>query len=380
MITPTALSGALLLVFAPSAGSFSLHAPTPTLRRMQPRQVAVVAPQMMALPAFGGGGKKKDAYEGPSEEAQAALRMIGVSEDATYDEVTEAYQELCTKYKGETKRLIRLQAAKDIVLEDRLRQRMAGAFKSDIADRVGKNMDIGDNRKAPKEPLITLPAWAEPYMELPTKKLLLRNALLFGAISIMSIVAKHLAPTSCAMGVTPRTPDRPPAARAPLPARAAHTSATCGGVLRVRRLWLRLLPAVQPRHPRDQLHQHRRDAGESRGRQEARLHRGRPHHLIRGDRGHPLAAPAARLPARGGHGGGGRGPGLLHLGHLLQGAGGRVLESLPIACSSRETRQNTRRMPAQLSVGGESRLRGWPRVAGYGGGSARCPRILCGSK
>jgi len=200
MITPTALSGALLLVFAPSAGSFSLHAPTPTLRRMQPRQVAVVAPQMMALPAFGGGGKKKDAYEGPSEEAQAALRMIGVSEDATYDEVTEAYQELCTKYKGETKRLIRLQAAKDIVLEDRLRQRMAGAFKSDIADRVGKNMDIGDNRKAPKEPLITLPAWAEPYMELPTKKLLLRNALLFGAISIMSIVAKHLAPTSCAMG------------------------------------------------------------------------------------------------------------------------------------------------------------------------------------
>ena len=231
MITPTALSGALLLVFAPSAGSFSLHAPTPALRRMQPRQVAVVAPQMMALPGFGGGGKKKDAYEGPSEEAQAALRMIGVSEDATYDEVTEAYQELCTKYKGETKRLIRLQAAKDIVLEDRLRQRMSGAFKSDIADRVGKNMDIGDNRKAPKEPLITLPAWAEPYMELPTKKLLLRNALLFGAISLMSVVAKHLAPTSCAMGARRRArPTARPTARlprAPSPARArTHTFAT----------------------------------------------------------------------------------------------------------------------------------------------------------
>jgi len=216
MITPTALRGALLLVFAPSAGSFSLHAPTPALRRTQPRQVAVVAPQMMALPGFGGGGKKKDAYEGPSEEAQAALRMIGVSEDATYDEVTEAYQELCTKYKGETKRLIRLQAAKDIVLEDRLRQRMSGAFKSDIADRVGKNMDIGDNRKAPKEPLITLPAWAEPYMELPTKKLLLRNALLFGAISLMSVVAKHLAPTSCAMGARRRArPTARPTARLP---------------------------------------------------------------------------------------------------------------------------------------------------------------------
>ena len=341
MITPTALSGALLLVFAPSAGSFSLHAPTPALRRTQPRQVAVVLPQMMALPGFGGGGKKKDAYEGPSEEAQAALRMIGVSEDATYDEVTEAYQELCTKYKGETKRLIRLQAAKDIVLEDRLRQRMSGAFKSDIADRVGKNMDIGDNRKAPKEPLITLPAWAEPYMELPTKKLLLRNALLFGAISLMSVVAKHLAPTSCAMGARRRArpPARPPAAPA---ARAlarpshTHTFATCGGVLRVRRLWLRLLPAVQPRHPRDQLHQHRRDAGEPRGRQEARLHRGRPHRLVRRDRRHPLAAASALLPARGGDGGGGRGPGLLHLGHLLQGAG-RILESCRLP-SSRKSR------------------------------------------
>lgn len=199
MMKPTALSGALLLVFTPSAGSFALHAPTPMLRRMQPRQMAVVAPNMMALPSFGGGGKKKVPV-GPSEEAMAALRMIGVSEDATYDEVTDAYGELCTKYKGETKRLIRLQAAKDIVLEDRLRQRMAGAYKSDIADRVGKNMDIGDNRKEEKEPLITLPPWAEQYMELPSKKLLLRNGVLFGLISLMSIIAKHLAPTACALG------------------------------------------------------------------------------------------------------------------------------------------------------------------------------------
>ena len=210
MMKPTALSGALLLVFTPSAGSFALHAPTPMLRRMQPRQMAVVAPNMMALPSFGGGGKKKVPV-GPSEEAMAALRMIGVSEEATYDEVTDAYGELCTKYKGETKRLIRLQAAKDIVLEDRLRQRMAGAYKSDIADRVGKNMDIGDNRKEEKEPLITLPPWAEQYMELPSKKLLLRNGVLFGIISLMSIIAKHLAPTACALGDAPA---RPPARRA----------------------------------------------------------------------------------------------------------------------------------------------------------------------
>ena len=198
-MAPTALSGALLLLCAPSAGSFSLFAPTPTLRRMQPRQMAVAAPNMMALPSFGG-GQKKNTYQGPSEEVQNAFRMLGVSEEATYDEITISYGELCTKYKGETKRLIRLQAAKDIVLEDRLRQRMAGAYNSGISDGIGRNMDIGDNRKEEKEPLIKVPAWAENYMELPTKKLLLRNGVLFGCIALLSIVARNLAATACAMG------------------------------------------------------------------------------------------------------------------------------------------------------------------------------------
>jgi hypothetical protein len=158
---------------------------------------------MMALPKMPsfGGGPKKSSYQGPSEEVQNAFRMIGVSEEATYDEITEAYSELCTKYKGETKRLIRLQAAKDIVLEDRLRQRMAGAYTSGISDGIGRNMDIGDNRKAAKEPLIKLPPWAEQYMELPTKKLLGRNALLFGILSILPfILGKKVAASSTMLG------------------------------------------------------------------------------------------------------------------------------------------------------------------------------------
>jgi len=150
---------------------------------------------MLALPSFGSGGKK--GYDGPSEEVQNAFRMLGVSDDATYDEITESYEELCTKYKGQTKLLIRLQVAKDTVLEDRLRQRMAGTFKSEISQF---NMDIGDNRKAPKEPLIKLPDWAQDYMLLPTKVLLLRNAALFSAIGLMSVFVRKWASTATALG------------------------------------------------------------------------------------------------------------------------------------------------------------------------------------
>jgi hypothetical protein len=186
----------LSLVGLPYAGCFALFTPTRTpLRRVQPRPAAVAAPQMLALPSFGSGGK---GYDGPSEETQNAFRMLGVSEDATYDEITESYEELCTKYKGETKRLIRLQAAKDIVLEDRLRQRMAGTFKSEISQF---NMDIGDNRKVAKLSLQDrLPNWMTDYVELPTKKLTLRNIVLFGFFSMLGVLSTTWVKGSIGLG------------------------------------------------------------------------------------------------------------------------------------------------------------------------------------
>ena len=63
----------LSLVGLPYAGCFALFTPTRTpLRRVQPRPAAVAAPQMLALPSFGSGGK---GYDGPSEEVWPTLPM-----------------------------------------------------------------------------------------------------------------------------------------------------------------------------------------------------------------------------------------------------------------------------------------------------------------
>ena len=67
----------------------------------------------------------------PSEELVAAFRMLGIAEDATYDEVESAYAELLERYKGQTKQTIKLQVAKDKILDFRLRQRMSGALRPD---------------------------------------------------------------------------------------------------------------------------------------------------------------------------------------------------------------------------------------------------------
>lgn len=151
-------------------------------------------------------------------QTQNAFRMLGVSEDATYDEITESYEELCTKYKGETKRLIRLQAAKDIVLEDRLRQRMAGTFKSEISQF---NMDIGDNRKVAKLSLQDrLPNWMTDYVELPTKKLTLRNIVLFGFFSMLGVLSTTWVKGSIGLGAFLQTP--PPDATLPSAASRAR--------------------------------------------------------------------------------------------------------------------------------------------------------------
>jgi len=95
---------------------------------------AHTAPRMsFSLPSF----SRDEQPSGPSEEVQGLFCMLGLDEDATYDEINVAYDALAVKYEGDTKRLIKLQVAKDKILEDRLRQRMSGAMKAAVARARG---------------------------------------------------------------------------------------------------------------------------------------------------------------------------------------------------------------------------------------------------
>lgn len=142
------------------------------------------------MPGFGGSGARDN---GPSEEVIEKYRLLGVSEDATYDEVNAAYDSLAAKYEGDPKMTIKLQVAKDKIFDDKLRQRMSGALKSTVAESPYDRPD------APK-PLIQLPPFLEEIMELPKRAELLRNAFIFGAIGCLPVLSTSWASSSVGIG------------------------------------------------------------------------------------------------------------------------------------------------------------------------------------
>lgn len=146
------------------------------------------AAQLAVSLPFGGG------QSGPADdEVQAKYRLLGLAEDANYDDINLAYDELASKYQGDTKMTIKLQVAKDAIFDHLLRQRMSGALKGVVAESPF------DKKDGPK-PLITIPVFLADVMELPTRQYLLKNLGVFGVIGLLPVLSKAWASTSVGIG------------------------------------------------------------------------------------------------------------------------------------------------------------------------------------
>jgi len=166
---------------------------SPALLPTVPHRAGPAAPRMaVSMPRFGGGGGGS-ADSGPSEEVLGYYRLLGLAEDASYDEINAGHDELAAKYQGDVKMTIKLQVAKDKILDDRLRQRMSGALKGAVAESPF------DRKEAPK-PFITIPPFLADYMEVPTRALLQTNVLTFAAISLLPLLSKAWAATAVGLG------------------------------------------------------------------------------------------------------------------------------------------------------------------------------------
>ena len=178
------MSRLLLLQLALSS---ALRAGVPAVTPLARAHTARMA---ISLP-FGGG--QGSSSSGPSEEVQAKYRLLGLAEDANYDDINGAYDELASKYEGDTKMTIKLQVAKDAILDHLLRQRMSGALKSTVSESPF------DRKDAP-EPFLKIPVFLADVMELPTRQYLLKNVGVFSAIAMLSVLSKAWASTSVGLG------------------------------------------------------------------------------------------------------------------------------------------------------------------------------------
>jgi len=176
----------LLLPFALLQGPALRPRNVPTFHVTNNRAAVNMA---ISLP-FGGGGQESS---GPSEEVQAKYRLLGLAEDAGYDDINRAYDELAGKYEGDPKMTIKLQVAKDAIFDHLLRQRMSGALKGTVAESPF------DRKEEPK-PLIKIPVFLADVMELPTRQYLVKNAAVFGAVGLLGVLSKAWASTSVGLG------------------------------------------------------------------------------------------------------------------------------------------------------------------------------------
>jgi len=149
------------------------------------------APQML----FGLFGKKKPAASAGTVGGRPGInpyRMLGVGEDATYEEVEAAVARLSIKYGQDQKKLMQLAVSKDKIFEERLAQRMSGSFK-------GKVKVSPYERPVVKKPLFTIPEWARNSVALPTKKYLKRTSILMGVFVGLGFLTPTLASSCMAM-------------------------------------------------------------------------------------------------------------------------------------------------------------------------------------
>merc|ERR1711871_1305047 len=111
MVTPTLIVAA---IHALALNGHTLR--TPALRPLLPRYA-----QCATMASLGG--------VSPNDDVLASFRLMGLDIDATYDEVESVFADLLSQCEGDAKRKIKLQVAKDRIVEFRLEQAMSGRLQ-----------------------------------------------------------------------------------------------------------------------------------------------------------------------------------------------------------------------------------------------------------
>jgi len=130
------------------------------------------------------------------EDASGAYRTLGISEDSTYDEIMNKYMELAETYAGDTARLAAFEAAKEKVLDDKLRARMAGTLRPVVEDSPFD-----------EKPVVRTPPWEIAYeygsklFELPTKRHARQVITTMGAMTLGTWFAPNVAGTVLLLNV-----------------------------------------------------------------------------------------------------------------------------------------------------------------------------------
>jgi hypothetical protein len=123
---------------------------------------------------------------------KSSYERLGVTEEASFDEIQEAKSRLVQQHSGDRKQIEAIETAYDAVLMDRLRLRQEGKIK--VPDRIRFPERLVD---PPPEytptPTKQAPDWLQRLIDTPSRADILLPAGLFLATSLLSLSSPSLA-------------------------------------------------------------------------------------------------------------------------------------------------------------------------------------------
>mmetsp|Transcript_22363 Transcript_22363/g.55920 ORF Transcript_22363/g.55920 Transcript_22363/m.55920 type:complete len:293 (-) Transcript_22363:63-941(-) len=155
-----------------------------------PRQRAGVALEM----AFSFGKKKEPERKAPWGD-ENPYRIFGVTEDAPYEEVEQAYKDLVAENEGNEKYCMQLEMMKEKIFDDRLYARMAGSLKAKVAESPFDRKFVEK-----KDPWYSKIAWLAKIVRMPKQKYAIQVSILMSCFIVAGIFAPQLASTTMGFG------------------------------------------------------------------------------------------------------------------------------------------------------------------------------------
>ncbi|TAF12224.1 MAG: molecular chaperone DnaJ [Nostocales cyanobacterium] len=117
---------------------------------------------------------------------QNPYEKLGVSEDASFDEIQDARNRLLEQHGGDSKGREFIEAAYDAILMERLRMRQEGKIK--VPERIRfPEMRVPSPQKESPAPLEQSPAWLQRMLDQPSLKDVLLPGAWYLGLSAISI-------------------------------------------------------------------------------------------------------------------------------------------------------------------------------------------------
>ncbi|MBE9056620.1 CPP1-like family protein [Sphaerospermopsis sp. LEGE 08334] len=117
---------------------------------------------------------------------QNPYQKLGVSEDASFDEIQDARNRLLEQHGGDSKGRESIESAYDAILMDRLRMRQEGKIK--VPERIRfPEMRVPSPQKESPAPLKQSPAWLQRILDQPSLSDVLAPGAWFLGLSAISL-------------------------------------------------------------------------------------------------------------------------------------------------------------------------------------------------